>query len=346
MVQLSKQVNLGRRIAILVFVFRLVTSIFVVAAQRLVGRRPVPKWTIVQQAALRAMSGNGRSVLKLPAQQARKRMDGLKPPRPFKANSVKSSAIDVDGLPGEWFEPVGGAQLDGVLLYLHGGAYVFGSVDTYRDLLHRLTLEAKLRILAVDYRLAPEHRFPRAVDDCATAYRWLLAQGTAADKIVLGGDSSGGGLALATLIGVRDEGLEQPAGAVLMSPWVDLTLSGESMASNEPHSWGDRDYLDRWVGEYLEDDAERDDPRASPLRAASLEGLAPLQLQVGSRELLYSEVSQLADRIAESNGEVDLRVYPDVVHGFQMMADLFPQGAKALKDASEFIAACLPPKTE
>lgn len=272
--------------------------------------------------------------VKMPAPQARSFMAVLTVPRPFGASEIKNEPVDVSGIPAEWFRPKSGPN-DVVLLYLHGGGYVFGSIDTNRDLINRITLAAGCQTLAINYRLAPEHPFPAAVEDCVKALQWLLEQGVSPDRIVIGGDSSGGGLALASMLSQRDAGGQLPAAATIVSPWVDLELKGETVTSHERYSWGNRAYLQRWASEYLQN-ADPRDPLASPVYA-DLHDLPPMLVQVGARELLASEVDTFADNAQSAGVEVTLTRYDDAVHGFQLMASLFPQGVSAIDEMGRFV---------
>src|SRR5512146_513817 len=146
------------------------------------------------------------------------------------ADSVKCEPVDANGVKAEWIT-ANNAAPDRVILYLHGGGYVMGSIDTHRELVARLSKAAQARALALDYRLAPENPFPAAVDDSITAYRWLLAEGYKPGRIVVAGDSAGGGLAVSTLLALRDIGAPAPAGAACISPWVDFEAEGASMTS-------------------------------------------------------------------------------------------------------------------
>ena len=191
----------------------------------------------------------------------------------------------------------------GHLLYLHGGGYVIGSPDTHAGLVGELARRAGLRTTSVDYRLAPEHPFPAAVEDGLAAYRELLATGTDPRDLVVAGDSAGGGLALATLLAARDAGLPQPAAAVVFSPWVDLTVSGASIrtkADADPiFTEADiRAYADLYIGT-----GDRSQPLASPL-FADLTGLPPLLIQVGANELLLDDAVRLAGRAGTDDVEV------------------------------------------
>src|SRR5260370_648228 len=146
------------------------------------------------------------------------------------AGEVKCEPVNANGVKAEWITAKNAAP-DRVIMYLHGGGYVMGSIDTHRELVARLSKAAQARALAIDYRLAPENPFPAAVDDSLTAYRWLLAQGYKPERIVIAGDSAGGGLAVSTLLALRDLGTPAPAAAVCISPWIDFEAEGESMTS-------------------------------------------------------------------------------------------------------------------
>jgi acetyl esterase/lipase len=213
----------------------------------------------------------------------------------------------------------------GVLLYLHGGGYVIGTARTGVPLTAALAAPAGLRALSLDYRVAPEHLFPAAVDDALAAYR-ALVDDTDPARVVLAGDSAGGGLALATLLAARDAGLPQPAGAVTFSGWFDLTLSGASLTAKESvdpvfDAADIREYADA----YLPDGAD-------------VRGLPPLLLQVGSHEVLLDDSTSLAARAAAVDVEVTLEVYPGSAHVFQHQHTTEPTAARALDSATAFLA--------
>lgn len=230
---------------------------------------------------------------------------------------------------------------DNVVLYLHGGAYVFGSPATHRSVTGHLARATGAAVYAVDYRLAPEHPCPAAVEDATAAYRWLLDQGVAAERIVIAGDSAGGGLALATALRLRDAGTPLPAGLLTISPWVDLTGSGESVArigASDPmipvpglhHSA--RDYL---AGRPPED------PVASPLYA-DLSGLPPLYVQVGSDEILYADAERVAERAREAGVAVTHKVFDQLWHVFQLHAGALPAATAAIDELAAFARECWP----
>lgn len=228
----------------------------------------------------------------------------------------------------------------GRLLYLHGGGYVIGSPDTHAGLVGELARRAGLRAMSVDYRLAPEHPFPAAVDDGLAAYRELLAAGTDPQDLVLAGDSAGGGLSIATLLRAREAGLPQPAAVIVFSPWVDLTLTGESIRSKDGadpiFSEADlRAYADLYVGA-----GDRAHPLAGPL-FADLTGLPPLLVQVGANEVLLDDAIRLAGRAAADDVEVTLEVGPGLPHVFQHHYGRLDEADAALDRAARFLTTHL-----
>ncbi|MEU9830997.1 alpha/beta hydrolase [Streptosporangium sp. NPDC048047] len=226
----------------------------------------------------------------------------------------------------------------GRLLYLHGGGYVLGSPGTHAGLAARLGLRAGLRVTSLDYRLAPEHPFPAAVDDGLASYRALLDEGVRPEELVLAGDSAGGGLAVATLVAARDAGLPQPAGVAVLSPWTDLTLGGRSMRTKEGiDPIFTRKAVQAFATPYLagQDPAH---PLASPV-FADLRGLPPLLVQAGSNELLLDDAVRLAGRAAADDVEVTLRVWPQVPHVFQNHSGHLDEADEALGEAARFLSA-------
>ena len=205
--------------------------------------------------------------------------------------------IDVGGVPCEWVRPGAAVANDACVLYLHGGGYVIGSCNTHRALVSHLAGRTGLPILVVDYRLAPEHAYPAALDDALIAYEWLLTQGFAADRIVVAGDSAGGGLTLATLLALRDRGRPLPALGVPISPWTDLTLSGPSMTAMADHDpMVTRVGLQRMADWYVAG-ADPPTPLVSPLFSDPT-GLPPLLIHVGDVEVLRDDAVAFAARVS------------------------------------------------
>ena len=259
---------------------------------------------------------------------------------------MRSNAVDrvrierVEGaVCGEWVVPRQGAT-ERVVHYLHGGGYCVGSPKSHRDLLSRIALGAGARVFALDYRLAPEHRFPAPIEDAVAAHRWLLDGGVSPSKLVIGGDSAGGGLTLGTLLTLRDAHLPLPAGAVLLSPWLDLEGARESLFRSSGLDWIDVGFLHRCARDYL-GGADPKDPRASPVHA-DLQGLPPMLLQVGTVELLFDEALTFAERARAAGVALELDVWEDMIHVFQLFAQLLPQGGAAIEKICAFIRATAP----
>lgn len=254
------------------------------------------------------------------------------------ARRVGFEVVDAGGVPAVWCLPPG-APPRRTIVYLHGGGYVIGSPHTHRDLIARLALGVGARVLGVDYRLAPEHRFPAAHDDCLTATRWALAQGTPPAALAIGGDSAGGALAVATLCGLRDAGEPLPAAAALLCPWTDPLAAGGSMDANADADFGDRELLVGWVETYAPGDAARD-PRVTVLRA-DLAGLPPLLVQAGGAEVLLDQIEAFVARARAAGVEVRYDLTPDAFHDWQLQAELLPEGARAVDDVVAFLSARL-----
>jgi acetyl esterase/lipase len=252
---------------------------------------------------------------------------------------VAARSTVLGGRPTLELEP-SAASGPGVLLYLHGGGYVVGSPDTHAGLVGELARRAGLRALSVDYRLAPEHPFPAAVDDGVAAYRELLAAGTDPRDLVLGGDSAGAGRSIATLLAAREAGLPQPAALVLFSPWVDLTLTGGSMRAKEE---ADPIFTEADVRAYTDlyaDAHDREQPLLSPV-FADLTGLPPLLVQVGANEVLLDDSVRLAGRAGADGVEVTLEIGPGLPHVFQHHYGRLDEADAALERAARFLTAHL-----
>jgi acetyl esterase/lipase len=229
-----------------------------------------------------------------------------------------------------------GVDAVNTIVYFHGGVYVIGSAATSVPLVSDLARRAHAKAVTVDYRLAPEYPYPAAVDDARAVYEGLLAQGIDAGQIALAGESAGGGLAVATLLALRDAGTPLPSCAFLMSPYADLTLSGETLLENQvvdpiltPE--GLRLRVPDYVGR-----ADVADPQISPI-FGDLGGLPPLLIQVGSHEILLSDALRLAGRAAIDDVPVTLDVTPGVPHVFQGFAAVLDEGSAALDRASTFL---------
>ena len=248
---------------------------------------------------------------------------------------VTASAADAGGVPAEWFTPDGG-DAQSVVLYLHGGGYLLGSTDSHRALLERLAKASGRRVLAINYRLAPEAPFPAPVEDACAAYRWLLAQGIAAKRIAVSGDSAGGGLVLATLLALRDAGDALPGCAVPISPWTDMEGTGASMetrAAVDPMV--QKGPLTEMAGAYLQG-ADTRNPLASPLYG-DFKGLPPLLIQVGDAETLLDDTTRIAPKLKAAGVDVTVEVWPDMIHVWHLFAPMLDKGQEAIDGIGAFV---------
>jgi epsilon-lactone hydrolase len=244
--------------------------------------------------------------------------------------------VDAGGVPAEWAEPPH-AEPGRAILYLHGGGYGIGSVASHRHLVGKLAKASTVRILSLDYRLAPEHPFPAAVEDAVAAARWLLRQGVRPEHLVFAGDSAGGGLAIAACLALRDAGDKLPAALVCMSPLTDLAKTGESMRSRvaldpmvTPQS--SAAYARRYVGE----NGDLMAPLASPLYA-DLHGLPPMLILVGTAEVLLDDSTRIAERASAAGVDVELQVWEEMIHIWPYFADIIPEGREAIERMGTYI---------
>ena len=268
--------------------------------------------------------------------EAAARMDALGRPPP----DVRVEPVVAGTAPASWVTVKGGRR-DGVVLYLHGGAFIAETPMFHGALLARICRESRCRGLMPSYRLSPEHRYPAALDDCLAAYRWLLEEGHEPARIVVAGDSAGGNLTLALLLRLRDEGLPLPAGAVALSPVTDLTFSGESVRRNDGvDDMFSADSMDALVAVYLEDRDLCSDPRVSPV-FGDFTGLPPLLVIVGSTELLLDDSVRVAQRWPEST----LLVWDGMPHVF-VGFDFLPEAREATQRIGRFVRDRLAAKAE
>ncbi|HEX5366886.1 MAG TPA: alpha/beta hydrolase [Acidimicrobiales bacterium] len=245
---------------------------------------------------------------------------------------VAVEPVDADGVAAEWI-----GEGDGpIVVYVHGGGYCIGSLATHRPMLTHLAAETGGRVLSVDYRLAPEHPYPAALDDALTAYRFA-AHDHPPQRMVVAGDSAGGGLTVATLAALRDAGDPLPAAGVCLSPWADLTQSGETIASKaDVDPMVHAEDLDRWAAAYAGEAAA--DPGASPL-FGDLTGLPPLLIEVGTAETLLDDARRLAARAREAGVDVTLFEGEDLIHVWHFFAGAVPEADEGVRRVAAFIRA-------
>lgn len=259
-------------------------------------------------------------------------------PTPFswmQTRGIAITTVDEGGIRGEWLEPR--KPLDGAILYLHGGGYVSCSPATHRPITGTLARLSRRRVFSLDYRLAPENRFPAAIDDVVAAYSWLIEkQSIPADRIAIAGDSAGGGLTLALLLKAREDGLPLPACAVCFSPWTDLTGGGASIRENDGRcEMFTPENIEDFAAAYL-GDASPLEPLASPVYN-ELDGLPPLLFHVSSTELLLDDSRRVHTTVQLAGGSSRLEIFDGVCHAWQMLYGVIPEARKSLDDAAAFI---------
>ena len=271
------------------------------------------------------------------AAERRARLDANAAATPL-ADGVIKQAIEIPGVPGAaWLQPEAhNPESLPALLFFHGGGYRVGSIISHQGFGSHLASLIPARVLLIDYRLAPENPFPAAVDDCLVAYRWMLDNGIEANRIVFIGDSAGGGLVGAVLLGARDRGWPMPGAGACLSPWVDLTNSSTSHA--------ERDELDVMFGHddavtaaswYLDGHNPRD-PLASPL-FGDLAGLPPMLVHAGDHEVLLDDASGFAAALESAGVEVDYRIWPGMIHDFQIMYPNYPEAIEGTEAIAAFV---------
>jgi len=252
------------------------------------------------------------------------------------------------GVRGEWlnWNGPGEERQDCCIYYLHGGGYFAGAPATHRNLTAALAATARMRIFSLDYRLAPENPFPAAVEDAVAGYRWLLDQGYNPERMVIGGDSAGGGLSLATILWLRDAGLPLPAGAFLLSPWTDLACTGNSLETNDAsdHMLCAREV--RRFSKVYYGEASPLDPLVSPLYA-NFDRFPPLCIYVSDTEVLFDDSIRLAERARHYGVDVDLRIRHNLIHAWPVMINFrLPESRQVIEEVATFVHKQLPARSQ
>jgi epsilon-lactone hydrolase len=265
----------------------------------------------------------------------RSKLDSSFLPRPSLPSAVKVTSVRNDGVCGEWIE--WNSEPDTTIYYLHGGGYIACSPATHRPLTAALSRSAKSRVFALDYRLAPEHRYPAAIEDAVNGYLWLVKNGISPDSIVIGGDSAGGGLTMATLLSLRDAGHSLPRAAFCFSPWTDLAATGKTLITNND---SDSMFYGASIGKaapiYLGNNSPAD-PLASPIYA-DLSNLPPLLIYASSSEVLLDDSVRLAERAKRYGVDVDLRIWDGLPHAWPyFVAFKVPESMRAVDEIGHFI---------
>lgn len=254
-------------------------------------------------------------------------------------SDVSVTPVMANGVKAEWTSTPGAAQ-DTALLYLHGGGYVIGSLDSHRHMVAELGRAAGVRTFAIDYRLAPEHRFPAAVDDTVAAYRYLLEQGVKADRIVIGGDSAGGGLVVGAMLAIKDAGLPRCAAGWCISPWIDMEALGASFADRASTDPTVQKQTILYMADHYMGPADRRSPYAAPIYG-DLAGLPPLLIQVGACETLLDDSIQLARKAGMADVPVDLQVWPEMIHIWHIFHPILGAGRHAIAAGGAFVKKTL-----
>jgi epsilon-lactone hydrolase len=246
---------------------------------------------------------------------------------------ARLESVTANGVPCEWVIP-DEVQGDEIILYLHGGGFIFGWYEAHMKMVAEIAKTCKLKALCVDYRLAPEYPFPAALDDCVQAYLWLVEKGTPPEKIIVMGDSAGGNLTITTMLALREARERLPLAGVCLSPVIDLEGTGDSVAVvNDPIL--SRKGTDKMTGAYIGNNDPKN-PLISPYYA-DLHGLPPLLIQVGTREILFSDARRLAQKAVEAEVEADLEIYEGMWHVWQLFAPTLPEGNKAIASIAKFV---------
>lgn len=325
----------ARRLDIARVVVAALLAMTAALSRRLVGRKRRPSWSVKLELLVAGTRGAWSVMPKIGVVRWRNVGERLAPLRTaglaprFVARGEGDSTVD-----GAWLDPPD-ADADGpVVLYFHGGGFVFSSLRTHGELIGAIARTVRARTFALDYRLAPEHPMPAAIEDALAGYRYLLAQGIPARRVVFAGDSAGGNLVLSALLALRDAGEPLPAAGVALSPWVDLDCSGDSFRTNGHVDFVGEEHCRLAAASYLAGaDAKR--PDISPLYAR-LAGLPPLLIHAGDAETLVDQIRAFTSRAEAEGVDVTQSVYPDMVHVWHMMGSATPEAQRAIDEIAVF----------
>ena len=284
----------------------------------------------------------GLDVPNVPVETARKHFEKVARTLLPRAIGIEVEQTQLAGIDVDWLRPKK-ADKSKVILYLHGGAYVIGSRRTHRQMVSHIARAAGVTAVLPEYRLAPEHPFPAAIDDAVAVYRALLESGFKPEDIVISGDSAGGGLSVATLLALRHAGDPLPAAAVLMSPFLDVTASGESATTRaDQDPWFQVTDMAVVARYYCPDESKWRDPLVSPV-FANVSGLPPMLVHVGDDEILLSDSTRLVEKLEAAGIDVEFEIFPHMWHVFQMFVGKMPEGKKAVAKIGDYIRKRLDP---
>lgn len=308
-------------------------SIFQVSVRRFLKGPRQLSWNWFAEVGTQMLSRQVTAALKMrDVREARRYLDSVVIRSPA-LSEVDITSVAQEKFRGNWFAGKNG-QTGVTVLYFHGGGYSFYP-QSYANFIALVTLAARAKTFALDYRLSPEHRFPTQLDDALNAYSWLLSSGADPGNLVFAGDSAGGNLALALLLAARDSKLPLPALLIALSPATDFDTEYPSMVGNQPFDWISRAAVRQWA-DWFCDPAQRRNPLVSPLWA-DLRGLPPIYIQAGGSEILYDSIQAFADRAKNQGADVVLDTWEDMNHDFQIFGTKVPQSAEALGRIGEVI---------
>ena len=268
----------------------------------------------------------------------------------LRANGVKNSKmlgevsknitvekINMEGIQAEWLIPFSSStRSEKVILYLHGGGYVTGSIEDHRMMCGLLANATGAKVLLPEYRLAPEHPFPAALDDALKVYQWLLDQGYSSANMIIAGDSAGGGLSIATVLALKEKSGSLPAAVVCLSPWTDLALTGQSHTTKaKAEAILNKDVLHEWALCYT-DESNLTNPLVSPVHG-EFHGFPPLLIQVGSEEILLDDSTLLVEKAKSAGVHVTLKIWDGMWHVWQALGDLIPENKKTFEEIGQFV---------
>lgn len=257
--------------------------------------------------------------------------------------NAKATSVNANGVPCQWIEAPH-ASIDHAVVYFHGGGFQVGSLDSHREMMARISAASGARVLGVDYRMTPEHRYPAPLEDGIAVMQWLRSIGYFGENVAVAGDSAGGGLALALLLAMQRQAYPRPAAGFVMSAWTDMTASGSSYQTRSAQDpIHQRPMMLALARNYLGKDQDSSDPLASPMLATARElgELPPLLLHVGERETLVSDSEDLAARVCSAGGTAECRIWPRMIHVFQQYPADLSEASEALNAGGEFLGAHL-----
>lgn len=310
----------------------LASSLADAARRRVRGRRINPSWGLAFEVLVGAMKRSRARIDALDVPGQRAAWDRLATPSPA-LKRVRVSSERVGGVPCRVVEPLAAPASAPTVIFFHGGGYIFGSFETHGAIVARIAASGGLRVVFPEYRLAPEHPFPAAIDDARAVYTALTAEG---EPVAVAGDSAGGGLSASLCILARDEGLAAPAGAVLMSPFVDQDAWDEVNAARAEMDWVTVPWGQSFTGHYVSAAHDPAHPLISPARA-ELSGLPPMLVQIGDAEILYEQTLRFVERARAAAVDVEVDVERGMVHSYQAFADLLPTCGASIDRAARFL---------